>query len=114
MDRVVSIIKNSFGGNPNEEAQGPSSGEAPQEAAPPVAEAQAVEEEEEDVDLGPPRIGDKCQVLWRDGKQSLTVKVVERRPANYRKRKMKEEIPDVEGLKAEEIDYYVHYEGHDR
>ena len=110
MDRVVSIIKNSFGGNPNEEPQeGPSSGEAPQEAAPPVAE-----EEEEEVDLGPPRIGDKCQVLWRDGKQSLTVKVVERRPANYRKRKMKEEIPDVEGLKAEEIDYYVHYEGHDR
>lgn len=60
-------------------------------------------------------VDDKCDVRWRDGKQSLRAKVVDRRPLNYRKRKGKgTSLPSVENLKPEEIEYYIHYETHDR
>ena len=63
-------------------------------------------------------IDDLCDVLWRDGKQTVKAKVVERRPANYRKRKTKGTAASaamkVDGLKADEIEYYIHYVDHDR
>ena len=75
---------------------------------------------------GPPEIDDTCDVLWRDEKQQLRCKVIERRPVNFRKRKttmstsknlklQKHHGPEpVDGLKAEEIEYYVHYLNQDR
>jgi hypothetical protein len=63
----------------------------------------------------PLEVDDKCEVLWRDEKQSLPAVVIERRPLNYRKRKTKEKhVPTIETLQADEIEYYVHYEGQDR
>jgi hypothetical protein len=105
------MFKSSFGGSMTNEEVAQAAPAATTDAPQPPQEE---EEEEVEEDTGPPRIGDKCQVLWRDGTQKLTAVVIERRPSNYRKRKMKDEIPDVEGLPAEDIDYYVHYTGHDR
>lgn len=63
----------------------------------------------------PLEIDDKCDVQWRDGSQQLRAKVVERRPLNYRKRKKKDpNLPSIEELKPDEIEYYIHYENHDR
>jgi hypothetical protein len=63
----------------------------------------------------PLEIDDKCEVLWRDGKQSLRAMVIECRPSNFRKRKKKNQANDsVENLNADEIEYYVHYIGQDR
>ncbi len=63
----------------------------------------------------PLEVDDMCDVQWREGNQSLRAKVIERRPLNYRKRKKKDpSIPSVETLKAEEIEYYIHYDNHDR
>ena len=63
----------------------------------------------------PLSVDDKCHVLWREGEQSLPAIVIERRPIHYRKRKKKQDdIPSLETLRADEIEYYVHYEGHDR
>lgn len=63
----------------------------------------------------PLEVDDKCDVRWRDGEQSLPAVVIERRPVNYRKRRKKDPtFPDISTLKADEIEYYVHYENHDR
>lgn len=64
----------------------------------------------------PLEIGDKCDVRWRAGNQTLQAVIVERRPLNYRKRKSKKDaaVPAVETLKPEEVNYYVHYVEHDR
>lgn len=63
----------------------------------------------------PLEVDDLCDVKWRDGNQTLRAKVIERRPLNYRKRKKKDpSIPPVDTLKADEIEYYIHYENHDR
>lgn len=43
-------------------------------------------------------IGDRCQVKWRDGSEKLWAKVIERRPKK----------------RSQELEYYVHYENHDR
>jgi hypothetical protein len=70
-----------------------------------------------DVSIDKPlEVDDSCDVQWREGNQSLRAKVIERRPLNYRKRKKLKEtsMPPVESLKANEIEYYVHYESHDR
>jgi len=60
------------------------------------------------------QIHDKCEVQWRGGSQTLPAVVVERRPKGIRKRKKSELLPDLETLKADEIEYYMHYVGHDR
>ena len=84
--------------------------------------------------------------MWRDGKEKLKAVVIERRPADYWKRRKKRKLKsssssnsidgiagsnnmgissngklgvrsnqeELVGLKADEIDYYVHYEAHDR
>ena len=72
----------------------------------------------------PLRVGDKCQVKWRNGERKLDVVVVERRPVGYRKRRRKNGsassvmmmMDPVVGdhLAANQLEYYVHYEGHDR
>jgi hypothetical protein len=65
----------------------------------------------------PLEVDDRCEVLWRDETQSLPAIVIERRSLNYRKRKTKEkekDVPAIETLQADEIEYYVHYEGQDR
>ena len=68
----------------------------------------------------PLEIDDQCDVLWRDGKQTLRCKIIERRPLNFRKRKKSNNSKDtaaatsVENLKADEIEYYVHYINQDR
>ena len=63
----------------------------------------------------PLQINDKCQVQWRDdGGQLLDAVVIERRPLGHRKRKKNDPIPDLSTLKADEIEYYVHYVAHDR
>eukprot|EP00980_Cylindrotheca_fusiformis_P015870 scaffold4637_cov128-Cylindrotheca_fusiformis.AAC.41 len=63
----------------------------------------------------PLNVDDKCDVRWRDGDQSLRAKVIERRPLNYRKRKGKRKASKaVDNLKPDEIEYYIHYENHDR
>jgi len=65
----------------------------------------------------PLQIGDRCEVLWRDKTQQLQAIIIERRPVNYtrkRKKKGKTNDPDLETLKIDEIQYYVHYEGQDR
>jgi hypothetical protein len=60
-------------------------------------------------------VDDKCDVRWRDGSQSLRTKVIERRPLKNKKRKKKgNSLPSVDNLKPEEIEYYIHYENHDR
>ena len=84
--------------------------------------------------------------MWRDGKEMLKAVVIERRPADFWKRRKKRKLKsssssnsidatagssnvgsssnrklgvhsnqeELVGLKANEIDYYVHYEAHDR
>ncbi|GFH48383.1 histone acetyltransferase MYST1 [Chaetoceros tenuissimus] len=101
----------------------------------------AKEEQMKEMDeIEPLRVGDKGMVLvtWREGENSkLEATVVERRPSDFwerrnKKRKvqkkpstetttskpkllgLKASESDVEGLKASEIDYYVHYTDHDR
>jgi hypothetical protein len=66
-------------------------------------------------DNAPPCIDDQCNVEWRDG-QILRAKIVDRRPLCNRKLKPEERLPNtaVEEMKAEEIEYYVHYMDHDR
>jgi histone acetyltransferase MYST1 len=43
-------------------------------------------------------IGDRCQVKWRDGTEKLWAEIVECRVKR----------------KTSEVEYYVHYENHDR
>lgn len=68
----------------------------------------------------PPEINDHCKIRWRDGEQVLLARVVERRPllsVSHRRNKKRKGIfsaADLESLKAEEIEYYVHYVDHDR
>ena len=64
-------------------------------------------------------IDDQCNVRWRDGNNILRAKIIERRPLNYmqtkRKRKQGSKAQmSVKGLKADEIEYYIHYEKQDR
>lgn len=60
-------------------------------------------------------INDKCFVQWRGGIQRLQAIVVERRPKGIlKKRKKSEKTPKLEDLSGDEIEYYVHYVGHDR
>jgi hypothetical protein len=68
-------------------------------------------EQEESLPL---QVDDKCDILWRNGEQKLPAVVVERRPMGHRKRKKNERAPDLSTLKADEIEYYVHYSDHDR
>mmetsp|Transcript_2857 Transcript_2857/g.6720 ORF Transcript_2857/g.6720 Transcript_2857/m.6720 type:complete len:486 (+) Transcript_2857:198-1655(+) len=62
-------------------------------------------------------IDDTCDVRWRDGNHILKARIIERRPLNYmqtkRKQKRKAQM-SVKGLKADEIEYYIHYEKQDR
>jgi hypothetical protein len=62
----------------------------------------------------PLQVDDKCSILWRNGEQKLPAIVVERRATGHRKRKKNEKAPDLSTLKADEIEYYVHYIDHDR
>mmetsp|Transcript_20467 Transcript_20467/g.31560 ORF Transcript_20467/g.31560 Transcript_20467/m.31560 type:complete len:562 (+) Transcript_20467:381-2066(+) len=76
----------------------------------------------------PLQIGDTCKVLWRDGIQVLAATIVERRPITVnpdgspKKKRQRRSVASegaheqesVEGLKAEEVEYYVHYIDHDR
>jgi hypothetical protein len=63
----------------------------------------------------PLEVDDKCDVKWRDREQCLPAVVIERRPLNYRKRRKKDPTPPgLDTLKADEIEYYVHYEKQDR
>ena len=62
----------------------------------------------------PPQIHDRCDVQWRGGLQTLKAVVVERRPLSHRKRKKEDSVPDLDSLKAEEIEYYIHYIDRDR
>ena len=65
----------------------------------------------------PLQIHDKCKVQWRDdGGELLDAVVIERRALGHRKRKKNNDPPppDLSTLKADEIEYYVHYVAHDR
>ena len=63
----------------------------------------------------PLEIGDRCDVRWKGGDQTLRAIIIERRPLNHRKRKKKDaKPPEVDSLAAEETEYYVHYVDHDR
>jgi hypothetical protein len=73
-------------------------------------EETATSDQEESLPL---QVDDKCDILWRS-EQKLPAVVVERRPFGHRKRKKNERAPDISTLKAEEIEYYVHYIDHDR
>jgi len=73
----------------------------------------------EEIDSNTPLdIDDKCDVKWRAGDKTLRAVIIERRPKNYRKRravnKKDRTVLSVENLKADEIEYYVHYIDHDR
>lgn len=63
-------------------------------------------------------IDDECNVRWRDGNHILKAKIIERRPLNYvqtkRKKKRTKAQMSVKGLKADEIEYYIHYVKQDR
>jgi histone acetyltransferase MYST1 len=62
----------------------------------------------------PLQIRDKCQVHWRDDDgMLLEAIVIERRPIGHRKRKKNDPI-DFSGVRADHIEYYVHYVDHDR
>jgi hypothetical protein len=71
------------------------------------------QQQEESLPL-PLQVDDKCSILWRNGEQKLPAVVVERRATGHRKRKKNERVPDLSTLKADEIEYYVHYIDHDR
>ncbi len=84
------------------------------------------------------KIGDKGLVTWRNGTEQLKAVVIERRPADFWKRRKKRKlkynnsengssssgstkklgvhtnIEELVDLKADELEYYVHYEAHDR
>lgn len=64
----------------------------------------------------PLQVNDRCQVQWREEKgEFLDAVVVHRRPRHHRKRKKKNEpLVDLDALKADELEYYVHYISHDR
>lgn len=66
----------------------------------------------------PLNIDDKCDVKWRAGDKTLRAVIIERRPKNCRKRraanKKDTSMPPVDNLKADEVEYYVHYVDHDR
>jgi hypothetical protein len=80
-----------------------------------TSEETAASEPAAQEELPPPlQVDDKCEVLWRNGEQKLPAVVVERRPLGHRKRKKNERAPDLSTLKADEIEYYVHYDEHDR
>mmetsp|Transcript_13074 Transcript_13074/g.19276 ORF Transcript_13074/g.19276 Transcript_13074/m.19276 type:complete len:438 (-) Transcript_13074:48-1361(-) len=51
-------------------------------------------------------VGDRCQVRWRDGTEQLWARIVEKRTSKKRKASQKQE--------QEVLEYYVHYENHDR
>jgi hypothetical protein len=74
-------------------------------------EVAPISEQEESLPL---QVDDKCNILWRNGEQKLPAVVVERRPLGHRKRKKNERAPDLSTLKADAIEYYVHYTDHDR
>jgi hypothetical protein len=73
----------------------------------------------EEINSGTPlNIDDRCDVKWRAGDKTLRAVIIERRPKNYRKRKTVNKkdntMPPVDHLKADEVEYYVHYVDHDR
>lgn len=57
-------------------------------------------------------IGDKCMVRWRDGSETLIAKVIERRVPKKRKQQDTQHPKNVDH--DDELEYYVHYETHDR
>ncbi|CAB9505839.1 Histone acetyltransferase of the MYST family [Seminavis robusta] len=88
-----------------------------------MAETKAEPATEETAEVGlkkPLEIGDHCNVRWRDGEQVLMARVVERRPLLEGSRKRRKgsaataTAVDIETLKPEEVEYYVHYTEHDR
>lgn len=66
----------------------------------------------------PLQIGDRCKVRWRgDGNNLIDAVVIERRVVGHRKRRRAAKgssLPDLEKLAGNEVEYYVHYDGHDR
>ena len=79
------------------------------------------EDSKKEDDNKPLEIDDRCQVKWRGDEQDvLPAIVIDRRPVNYRKMKRKKRIDsdllyeDMEKMTSAEIEYYVHYEQHDR
>ena len=73
----------------------------------------------EEIDSDTPlNIDDKCDVKWRAGDKTLQAVIIERRPKNDRKRravnKKDRTVLSVDNLKADEVEYYVHYVDHDR
>jgi hypothetical protein len=87
-----------------------------------------------DSSMVPLQIGDRCDVQWRTGQQSLTAVVVERRPLGHRKRKKQHNSnnnnnssdhpvwvsPDATQeqttvpTEPDKFEYYIHYVDHDR
>eukprot|EP00934_Nitzschia_sp_Nitz4_P008452 Nitzschia sp. Nitz4//scaffold76_size158648//130885//132553//NITZ4_002567-RA/size158648-augustus-gene-0.144-mRNA-1//1//CDS//3329557908//8442//frame0 len=65
----------------------------------------------------PLNINDRCEVKWRNGDFNLKAKIVERRPLSLRTNpslKRGASLPPVDGLKPDEVEYYIHYVEHDR
>jgi len=65
----------------------------------------------------PLELDDHCKVRWRDGKLVLSCRIVERRPLHERRKRKKgggSATVDIDSLKPEEVEYYVHYVDHDR
>ena len=83
-----------------------------------AAEVTVATVQPEDVSSNPPQINDHCKIRWRDGEKILLAKVVERRPLIQSRRNKKRKgfgsAAEMEALKAEQIEYYVHYVHHDR
>ena len=63
--------------------------------------------------IDPLNVGDTCQVKWRNGERKLDAIVVERRPLGYRKKKRQRRLLQNSSSGCE-LEYYVHYQGHDR
>jgi histone acetyltransferase MYST1 len=76
--------------------------------------------------MEPPQVNDHCFVKWirgsnddtttTEGSEPLTLEavVVERRPLSRDNPSKRHPVGAVDGLNADEIEYYVHYVGHDR
>lgn len=62
-------------------------------------------------DVDPLQVNDVCDVHWRNGERTLKAKVISRRPSRKRKAQA-ENSNNLTG--ANDYEYYVHYEGHDR
>lgn len=110
----------------------------PSEEADSEKKKRRMETQTSDQEIQPLQIGDKGMVTWREGGEKLKAVVVERRPCDFWKRRSKKrkktdsmssasgenrkakllgvkiDSEELEGLKANEIEYYVHYEDHDR